>query len=169
VIEINALGKERLADHPGLIITGDRLRARQRKFGPGLQAELDDRANDLATNLPPGHLNEMSSAVPLGEDASGHPIFRWITAEQERVLITFDDNFMLRNSLEKAAVTFALSPAQVALAERLASGHDLASAASDLGISVITVRTQVRRMFDKTSSHNQTGLVSSLLRVQGPG
>ena len=169
VIEINALANERVADHPGLIITGDRLRARQREFGPGLQAEIDDRANDLATNLPPGHLNELASVVPLGEDASGHPIFCWITAEQERVLITFDDNFMLRNRLEKAAATFALSPAQLALAERLASGHDLASAASDLAISVNTVRTQVRRMFDKTSTHNQTGLISSLLSVQGPG
>ena len=67
-----------------------------------------------------------------------------------------------------AADTFALSPAQVALSERLASGHDLASAAADLGVSVNTVRTQVRRMFEKTGTHSQTGLVSLLLSMQNP-
>lgn len=168
IIEINSHAKERLANHPGLIVSGDRLRARQRRFGAVLEAAIDDRVNDLATNLPPGHLNATTSVVPLGDNEAGHPVFCWITAEQERVLVTFDDNFMLCNRLEKAAITFALSPAQLALAERLASGHDLASAAFDLGVSVNTVRTQVRRMFDKTSTHNQTALVSLLLSVQGP-
>ena len=168
IIDVNSLAKERLTNNVGLIVSGDRLRARQRTYGAALQAAIDDRLKDLATNLPPGHLNATTTVVPLGENEAGHPIYCWVTAEQERVLVTFDDTFMLRNRLKKASVTFGLSPAQLALAERLASGHDLVSAASDLGVSVNTLRTQVRRMFEKTSTHNQAALVSSLLSVQGP-
>ena len=168
IIEINSLAKERLTNHPGLIVSGSRLRARQKKFGPVLKAAIDERLSDMKMNLPPRYLNPMTTVVPLGDDEEGHPIFCWITAEQDRVQVTFDDDFMLRERLEKAAATFALSPAQLALAERLATGHDLASAASDLGVSVNTIRTQVRRMFDKTNTHNQAALLSSLLNVQGP-
>jgi DNA-binding CsgD family transcriptional regulator len=57
---------------------------------------------------------------------------------------------------------------QLNLAARLASGHDLAGAAHELGVSVNTVRTQIRRMFEKTSTHNQASLVSRLLNIQGP-
>jgi DNA-binding CsgD family transcriptional regulator len=165
---MNDLAQQGLHDHQGLLIVADKLRTRQRKFGPGLQEAIKDRMKHLSTNLPPKFLNGVASVVPLGEDDAGHPIFCWITAEQERVLVTFDDERTLRSKLELAARTFSLSPAQFALAERLASGHDLASAASDLGVSINTIRTQVRRMFEKTGTHNQTALISLLLSVQGP-
>ena len=91
-----------------------------------------------------------------------------LETEQERVLISFDDAFLLRGRLEKAVASFGLSPAQLNLAELLASGRDLAGAAEELGVSVNTLRTQVRRMFEKTGTHNQTALVSRLLNAQGP-
>jgi DNA-binding CsgD family transcriptional regulator len=83
-------------------------------------------------------------------------------------LISFDDKFLLRGRLEKAASIFGLSPAQLNLAELLASGHELPQAANSLDISVNTVRPQVRRMFEKTQTHNQAALVSQLLNVQAP-
>lgn len=168
IVFVNDLARKRLRTHAGLIISGNRLRARQRAFSAGLHEAVEQRRKDLATNLPPGYLNGLASVVPLGEDDDGHPVFCWVNAEQDRILITFDDTFMLRRKLEKATETFALSPAQSALAERLASGHDLASAASELGVSVNTVRTQLRRMFEKTSTHSQAGLISLLLSVQNP-
>lgn len=168
VILINELAKERLVDHPGLMVSGVRIRARQRKFGLDLQEAIEERKRDLSTSLPPGHLNRNARVVHLGEDQAGHPVFCWVFAEQERILITFDDEFMLRSRLEKAAAVFSLSPSQIDLAERLASGHDLASAASDLGVSVNTTRTQARRMFQKTGTHNQASLISLLLSVLAP-
>ena len=168
VVFINKLAQSRLPTHAGLIISGNRLRARQRQFAPGLEDAIAHRKNDLATNLPPGFLNGLATVVPLGEDDDRHPLFCWVNAEQDRILITFDDTFMLRRKLEKAAETFALSPAQIALSERLAAGRDLGGAADDLGISVNTVRTQVRRMFEKTGTHSQAGLVSLLLSLQNP-
>ena len=166
IVFVNDLAKDRLQTHAGLTISGNRLRARQRQFSAGLQKAIDQRQRDLATNLPPGYLNGLAKVVPLGEDEEGRPIFCWVNAEQDRILVTFDDTHMLRRKLENAAETFGLSPAQIALSERLASGHDLSSAASDLGVSVNTVRTQVRRMFEKTGSHSQTGLLSLLLSLE---
>lgn len=168
VVSINELARERLASHPGLIVSGERPRARNRAFDAGLQAAIEQCRKRLATNLPNGFLNDQASAVPLGEDEAGHPLFCWLFSEQERVLISFDDAFLLRGRLEKAAATFGLSPAQLNLVELLASGHDLAKAAEELGVTVNTVRTQVRRMFEKTHARNQAALVSRLLSVQGP-
>ena len=168
VISVNALARERLAAHPGLTVSGNRPRARNRAYDAGLQTAIRRTRKHLSTNLRRGFLDEQVLVVPLGEDENGHPDFCCVTPEQERVLISFDDTYLLRGRLERARVTFALSPAQLKLAELLASGHDQASAARELGISVNTVRTQVRRMFEKTSTHNQSSLVSQLLSVPGP-
>ncbi len=162
---VNTLARAKLPDHAGLIVTRDRLRARQRQFSAPLKAAIAQRQKDLATNLPPGHINGLASVVPLGEDAQGNHVFCWVTAEQDRILVTFDDAFMLRKKLAQASETFGLSPAQVALSERLAAGQDLTAAAEDLGVSVNTIRTQVKRMFEKTGTHSQTGLVSLLLSL----
>lgn len=165
---INRLARERLTTHPGLLVSGDRLRARVRARDPELQLAIEQSKERLATNLPRGFLNMQARVVPLGEDETGRPIFCWVTPEQERVLISFDDEFLLRGRLENAVATFRLSPAQLNLAELLASGRDLATAARELGVSVNTVRTQLRRMFEKTNTNNQTALVSRLLNIQGP-
>jgi DNA-binding CsgD family transcriptional regulator len=93
-------------------------------------------------------------------------MYCWVRSEQERILISFDDASLLRSRLE-AATTVGLSPAQLDLAELLALGQDLSNAAVELGVSV-NGRTQLRRMFEKTQTHNQAALVSRLLNVQGP-
>lgn len=168
VVHINSLARERLPKHPGLVVSGDRPRARIRKFDAGLQQAIDRAKKRLATNLPRGFRAEPASVVPLGESEAGHPIFCWIVTEQERVLISFDDVFLLRARLESAVPTFGLSPAQLKLAELLALGKDLAASAEELGVSVNTLRTQVRRMFEKTETHNQAALLSRLLNTRGP-
>lgn len=168
VVSVNALARERLASHPGLIVSGQRPRARDRAYDPGLQSAVKQSKERLATNLPRGFLRDEASVVPLGEDEAGRPLFCWVATEQERVLISFDDEFLLRGRLEKAAANFGLTPAQLKLAEHLASGQELAKAADELGVSVNTVRTQLRRMFEKTRTHNQAALVSRLLNTTGP-
>jgi DNA-binding CsgD family transcriptional regulator len=168
VVSINALARVSLDKRASLVVSHGRPHARDRGFDPGLQAAIENCTMRLATNLPCGFEKEPASAVPLGENVSGQPIFCWITTEQERVLISFDDAFQLHAMLEKAAISFSLSPAQLRLAERLASGLELATAAADLGVSVNTVRTQLRRMFEKTGTHNQAALVSRLMNTLGP-
>ena len=166
VVEINALAHESLSDHPGLVISGSRLRAKKREFDHKLQAAIEARLRRLATNLPSGFLGEIEDIVALGEDDTGHPMFCWVAAEQERVLVTFDDEFLLDKKLGMSAAAFNLSPAQLKIVRRLALGEDLAGAARTLGISANTAKTQVRRMFEKTGTHTQAALLSILLSAQ---
>jgi len=168
ITHINALAKARIGDNEGLALSADRLRARQRHFDLGLQSALKDVCKRLSTNLPSGFWRHSPIVVPLGEDNAGRPMFCWISTEQERVIVSFDDDHLLRSRLEMAAQSFGLSPAQIDIAQRLASGEELAAIATASAVSVNTVRTQVRRMFEKTNTHHQAALVSQLLNVQGP-
>ena len=168
VYRVNALARERLPTHPGLTVSGGRLRARDRTFDPGLQNEIRNVIGLLKTSTPPGFMRRGFEAVPLGQDDLGRPIYCWVTIEDERLLVTFDDAYLIGLRVDTAARVYALSPAQQSLARSLATGADPASAANELGVTVNTVRTQLRRMFEKTGTRNQATLISALLSVQRP-
>lgn len=168
VVLINELAQQCLTSHQGLAVSGHRLRARNRKYDSELQEAIRLNQERLATSLPRGFQSMEACMVPLGEDDAGHLLFCWVILEQERVLVSFNDAQLLHGRLQKASASFGLSPAQLNLAECLATGHDLSEAAAQLGVSINTVRTQIRRMFEKTQTHSQAALVSRLLSVQGP-
>ena len=50
----------------------------------------------------------------------------------------------------------------------LALGHDPAAASEKLGVTVNTIRTHLKRMFDRTGTHSQSALVSTLLSAEAP-
>ena len=168
VVGINDLARERLPDHAGLVVVHDRLRARRRAFDPALQEALALSLGRLATNLPPGFRERDATTVFLGEDETGRHVFCWVMSEQERVLVTFDDAYLLRDTLEEGAASFGLSPGQVDVVELLAQGCNLAEAAERLDVTVSTTRTQVRRAFDKTAAHIQAALISTLMSTRRP-
>jgi DNA-binding CsgD family transcriptional regulator len=58
---------------------------------------------------------------------------------------------------------FHLTRAEARLAVRLAAGDTLSAAASSLGVSVNTVRNQLRSLFNKTGVNRQTDLLRVLL------
>jgi len=167
VFRINDLAEKRLPDHPGLVVYAGRVRARNRSYDASLQDEIGRVLDFLTTNLVPRVLRT-TGLVSLGEDEDGRPIYCWVRPEQERVLVSFDDAYLLKLRLDVAADVYALSPAQYGLARLLAEGRDIADAAKQLGVSVNTLRTQLRRMFEKTGTHTQTALISALLSVQRP-
>lgn len=168
VVGLNKLARDALGNHHGLTLSADRPRAKNRTHDNALQDAIRHWRDRLATNLPRGFLLEPASVVPLGEDPNGTPMFCWVCCEQEYVVLSFDDRAKLRDSLERGARNFGLSAAQINILEHIASGHDLAAAAEALGISVNTVRTQLRRMFEKTLTHNQATLISRVLNSTAP-
>jgi DNA-binding CsgD family transcriptional regulator len=170
VLRVNALAHECLLEHQGLAVSNGRVRARNRMFEAHLRQEIGRAGELMSATLPPGYwVQSAAQAVPLGEDDLGRPLHCWITIEQERMVLTFDDAHLMSRRLDLAAELFALSPAQRNLAGLMAGGDDLGASAARLGVSVNTVRTQLRRMFDKTATHNQAALVSRLLGIQRPG
>ena len=60
---------------------------------------------------------------------------------------------------------FGLSPAEMRLAIRLATGISLEAAADHLGIARETARTQLKAIFTKTGTHRQAELVALLLHM----
>lgn len=61
---------------------------------------------------------------------------------------------------------FELSPAEAQVAVRLVEGQDVETIAAERGVSVGTVRTQVRSLLDKTGTHRQVDLVLRLARLE---
>lgn len=60
---------------------------------------------------------------------------------------------------------FALTPAEARLATIFASGLDLTLVAEALGVSIVTVRNQLRAIFAKTDTHRQSELIALLSRL----
>lgn len=166
---MNADARARIDDHPGLRVAGERLVARNRSFDAGLQREIGHRLERLKTLLPPEWMNMDVQAVPLGTDDHARPLYCWVHAEQDNVVVSFDEDAQIEARLDVAARTYGLSPAQRRVAGLLAQGEDVAGAAGRLGVKPNTVRTQIRRMFDKTGTRNQATLITALLSVQPPG
>jgi DNA-binding CsgD family transcriptional regulator len=67
-------------------------------------------------------------------------------------------------SLDLLKRTFGLTPAQAKLAKLLATGISPERASDELGLSLQTVRTQLKIIFSKTDTHRQSELVSLLSR-----
>jgi DNA-binding CsgD family transcriptional regulator len=62
---------------------------------------------------------------------------------------------------------FDLSPGEVRVALKLQTGHSVAQAAEELGISVTTVRTHLAQIFRKTGTSHQGQLISLLKGTGG--
>lgn len=97
-------------------------------------------------------------------DEEGEPFREYKTIELQGVLIVptqpSDNLFRAR---------YALTPAEAALVSALAHGQSLAGYAEAKGLSVFTVRAQLKAVFAKTNVHRQGELVALFMRSAAPG
>lgn len=63
---------------------------------------------------------------------------------------------------------YGLTPAEARLAKLLAQDLSLTEASEELGVSQHTVRTHIKRIFSKTTTERQSGLIRVLLSGPGP-
>ena len=73
------------------------------------------------------------------------------------------DNESRLLSTEALLARHKFTPTECSVARRLAAGVDLECIASELGISMNTVRGHLKQIFGKTRTHRQAELVSKLL------
>jgi DNA-binding CsgD family transcriptional regulator len=59
---------------------------------------------------------------------------------------------------------FSLTPAEARVAGKLVVGRSVEEIASEAGISIETVRTQIKRVLSKTGTDRQGKLISLILR-----
>lgn len=153
-----------LADDDDLAIRNNRLRIRDRAADQRLQSAIQ-----WAAQLD-RFLMARRGAVPVIMDAGeGLPTrLWWIMAESGMILFSFGNSHLVEERLAMAAAAFALSPSQLRVANRIVLGRTLVEIADATGVSVNTVRTHLKRMFEKVGVHTQPALVRVLLSVAAP-
>jgi DNA-binding CsgD family transcriptional regulator len=168
VLWMNQPARERIRDHPALVVASGHLRARRRECDAAIGDALQWAFQELRFHAPPSGATRPARSVILGENEAGAPLYCWVVLEDGKALVSFDNVLMVTRRIEQAATIYGLSPAQVRLARLIVDGHDLASASEILEVSVNTLRTHLQRMFDRTGVRGQAALVGVLLSAEAP-
>ncbi len=168
VIWMNAHAHDQITNHPVLIISGGRLRARNRGHDAALQEAVDWANRQMQKHSPPEPPSRPARAVILGESGDAAPVFCWVLIEDGKVMVSFNDEQLLKRHIAIAQGIYGLSAAQTQLAILVAQGDDLAAAADKMGVSINTVRTHLQRIFERTGVHSQSALVGLLLSAEAP-
>jgi DNA-binding CsgD family transcriptional regulator len=168
VLWMNGHAHEQIINHPFLIISSNKLRARNRLHEASLRAAVDWANEKLRAYWTQEPLNRLARAVILGEGEDAAPLFCWVLVEDGKILVSFNDDQIVKQRISIAQGIFGLTEAQAQLALLLAQGHDLATSSEKLGVSINTIKTHLKRIFDKTGARSQSALVGTLLSVEAP-
>jgi DNA-binding CsgD family transcriptional regulator len=83
----------------------------------------------------------------------------WELLEQARVMVLIvDPGAQSRAAVSAIQTTFGLTAAEARVAVLIASGLSGPQTAATLGVSLTTVKTHLKRCFEKTGVHSQVGL-----------
>ena len=165
---MNQPARERIKDHPALVVAAGHLRSRRHDCDAALRDALHWAFHELRFHAPPSGGTKPARLVLLGENEAAAPLYCWVVLEDGKALVSFDNVTMIARRIDQAATIYGLSPAQVRLARLIVDGHDLAAASDILGVSVNTLRTHLQRMFDRTGVRSQAALVRVLLSAEAP-
>ncbi len=168
VLWMNGLAHEQISNHPFLIISGNRLRARNRIHETSLQEAVEWASSKLRAHWTEEPLSRLARAVILGESEDSAPLFCWVLVEDGKILVSLNDDQLLKRRIAIAQGIYGLTAIQAQLAQILAQGHDLAGAAEKTGVSINTLRTHLQRLFDRTGVRSQSALVGILLSAEAP-
>lgn len=166
---MNCAAQERLKTFEGLTISAGTLRASRPIWDKKLR-EAIARASDLRNYAKYNKASSDSNRpinypVLLGEDENTAVLLCFVEIAQGRIYVSFGNHSALESQIKMAGMIYGLSVAQMDIAGRIANGSDLAGAASEMGISVNTARTHLRRMFDKTDARSQIDLLRLFLSL----
>lgn len=163
VLDMGIGTAEALRTHPCLKRVDKRLCARRSADNDKLHAALAE-AHELIEQRrgrPPRPLvlsHEEETAISLA----------WVSNADMMIVVLLGDESLLNTSIARAGQVYGLSPAQVRIATALARGNDTNTIARDLGVRPNTVRTHVRRMFERMEVNSQTALIRTLMSVSPP-
>lgn len=163
IIEMAPGADEALLCHGSLKVVGKRLCARRVPDNTKLRealAEADDQVRRLKARAP--------VALVLNGAEEDQISLCWVTIADMIIVVLIDDERLLTDSIAAAGVIYQLSAAQVRVAEAIARGNDLSVTARILGVQPSTVRTHVRRMFERVDVKSQPALIRALLSVDPP-
>jgi len=123
-------------------------------------ASIDKRVESPVQSFAIRSPNAVTTIVAHVVPIRGHA--RDIFLRCAGVLVLTPVNLPLAPSIELVQSLFDLSPAEARVARALTAGQSVAEIASAGSVSPNTVRTQVRRVLEKTGCHRQSDVVALL-------
>lgn len=163
ILQVGSGTDEVLRTHPALRRVGERLCTRNAADDRKLRDALEE-AHDLVRKRrgrPPRPLvlsHEDQQSISLA----------WVTNADMMIVVLLGDESLLTTSMARAGQVYGLSPTQVRVATALAQGKDTSRIARDMGVQPNTVRTHIRRMFERLEVNSQTAVVRALMTVDPP-
>lgn len=157
----------------GIRIVGNRLRLLDARDDSRLQALIGRATSRERAGAASGGV--MRAARPSGKQPYGifvTPVSREygvLTSIRPAVCVMIADADRRSSLTSRLRAMFGLTDAEARLADRLAAGDDVQTAAATLGITYGTARTRLAEIFQKTNTHRQGELVSLLLLVAAAG
>jgi DNA-binding CsgD family transcriptional regulator len=161
---MSPLAERLLADGEWLRLKDGRLSARREADTTALQAAVA-LASIRGGVLPPPRtlvVRDGSGLQPLPIEVTTIPGDHAFRFGATVLLIARPPREVEARVAELARVLFNLTPAEAAVAGQLAAGLGAQAIADRTGVAVGTVRTHVRRMFEKTGVRSQIELVAAL-------
>lgn len=140
---------------------------------PGLRPDLEEALERAAKLLPYVRFREterdpktgVEFPLLLGEGDDGQLLVCRVQVHGGRIYVCFGDDDRIAHSIRSASIVFGLSDSQHRLTLLVAGGLGLEEAAAEMGVTVNTARTHLRRMYDKTGARNQAALLRTLLAL----
>lgn len=163
ILETGAGAGAALASHAALQAVGNRLCGRTAAADARLRAALAEADALIARRE-----GRAPVALVLGDSDDISVSLAWVTISDMMIVVLLGDGALLAQRIAKAGEVYRLTRAQMRVAEAIARGNDLKRAAGLLGVRPNTVRTHVRRMFDKVGANAQPALIRALLTVEAP-
>lgn len=169
VLESNHVANEILALNDGLTVDRHGLKAHTREATVSLHELIG------AATCADGHVDTAATDTIALERPSGRsrlavtvcrlPLASRFLGSRRRAAAIYVTDPETRIDLDpgKLRQLYKLTPAEARLAALLAQGLRLEDAATDLGVSLNTVRTHLKRIFSKTETDRQAALVRLIL------
>lgn len=164
ILHASKEAKEVVAIHPVLKISGGHLSATMRRDATRLKNAIQRAQKDIEDGRA-----RLPVPVIFGEESCSDSSICWIAILDMKIVVLMDDVRLIEATIETAGRIFRLTAMQMRVAEEIAKGEDLNSIANTLEVSSNTVRTHVKRMFDRVGVNNQKALLKRLLSAQSPG
>lgn len=154
---------EVIALHPVLEVSGGRLSAVMEKDRATLRAAIQRAQTEIDNGRA-----RLPDPLIFEEDSGAESSLCWIAILDMKIVVLLDDTRLIETTIETAGQIYGLSSMQKLVAVGIAKGEELGTIADTLEVSTNTVRTHVKRMFERVGVNNQKALVKRLLSAQSP-